>query len=70
MNEDICGLCGNTGADKFPHAIHWPTEARPDSEYVHQICEEAETHRAFIEFRSNVGQAGVNLFLREVSRYA
>jgi hypothetical protein len=23
-NEDICGLCGEPGADKFAHPVHWP----------------------------------------------
>lgn len=45
-NEDICGLCGETGADKFPHTNYWPGEQRPDSEFVHAECEQEECARA------------------------
>lgn len=64
--EDICGLCGETGADKIPHPVHWPTETIPDTELVHAECEHNETKRAFNEFRSKVGQEGINRFLRSI----
>lgn len=48
--DDICGLCGEPGADKMAlwtgGGIYWPGEVRPDSECVHWECEEAETRRA------------------------
>lgn len=44
--EDICGLCGESGADKIPHPIHWPGETIPDGEFVHATCEQEECARA------------------------
>jgi len=44
--EDICGLCGLPGADKYAHPIHWPGEAVPDGPLVHAECEEEECRRA------------------------
>ncbi len=44
--DDICGLCGQPGADKIPHPVYWPGEQRPDTDLVHAECEDAETHRA------------------------
>ena len=44
--SDICGLCGEPGADKIAHPIHWPGETVPDSEYVHADCESGECGRA------------------------
>ena len=46
QDEDICGLCGEPGADKFPHPQHWPGEAIPDQPFVHAVCEQAECKRA------------------------
>jgi len=46
MSNDICGLCGNPGADKMAHPIHWPGEKIPDSPLVHSKCEEEECCRA------------------------
>jgi hypothetical protein len=48
MNEsnDICGLCGQPGADKIPHPIYWPDEKIPDTDLVHAECESAECERA------------------------
>jgi hypothetical protein len=43
---DICGLCGEPGADKYAHPIHWPGEKIPDSPLVHAECESAECGRA------------------------
>ena len=44
--EDICGLCGEPGADKVPHPVHWPGEREPDTELVHAACESEECRRA------------------------
>jgi hypothetical protein len=62
--ENICGLCGESGADKIPHPIHWPTEAVPNTNLVHTSCEWAECRRAFLEYRSRVGPDGIQEFLR------
>ena len=48
-DNDICGLCGLPGADKYPHPIHWPGEQVPDTELVHADCEQEECHRAHAE---------------------
>ena len=45
-DEDICGLCGEPGADKYPHPIYWPGECIPDQELVHAECEAEECRRA------------------------
>lgn len=45
-NEDICGLCGEPGADKYAHPIHWPGERIPDGELVHAECEDEECRKA------------------------
>ena len=44
--EDLCGLCGHPGADKFHHPVYWPGEQRPGSKFVHAGCEEEECRRA------------------------
>jgi hypothetical protein len=44
--EDLCGLCGEPGADKIPHPIYWPGEQRPDVAVVHASCEAEECERA------------------------
>lgn len=44
--DDICGLCGEPGADKIAHPVHWPGERVPDGEMVHQSCEQDECGRA------------------------
>lgn len=44
--QDICGLCGEPGADKFPHWEYWPGEQRPGTELVHAECEAEECRRA------------------------
>ena len=46
MSDDICGLCGESGADKYAHPEHWPGEQIPDTEFVHAACEEEECRRA------------------------
>lgn len=49
--EEICGLCGETGADKMAiwtgGGRYWPGEEIPETECVHQECEQEETRRAF-----------------------
>ena len=50
MHDDICGLCGEPGADKMAMwtggGIYWPGEIIPDSALVHADCEKEETARA------------------------
>ena len=46
-DDDLCGLCGLPGADKFPHPEHWPGERLPNHPLVHADCENEETERAF-----------------------
>lgn len=50
MSADICGICGEAGADKMAlwtgGGIYWPGEYIPDTDMVHQECEEEETRRA------------------------
>jgi len=45
-NNDICGLCGLPGADKYKHPIHWPGEQNPEGGFVHAECEKEECKRA------------------------
>lgn len=45
---DICGLCGKPGANKYPHPIRWPGESQPDTELVHEECEDLECERAHL----------------------
>lgn len=49
-NDDICGLCGQPGADKMAlwtgDGIYWPGERIPETELVHADCEREETERA------------------------
>ena len=45
-STDICGLCGESGADKMAHPVHWPGEQVPDGPFVHRECEDAECGRA------------------------
>jgi hypothetical protein len=47
ISDDICGLCGKPGADKYKHPMHWPGEENPEGEFVHAECEQAECKRAF-----------------------
>lgn len=44
--DDICGFCGEPGADKIPHPIRWPGERNPESALVHSECEQEESKRA------------------------
>ena len=49
-DDDICGICGEPGADKMAlwtgGGIYWPGEFVPETEYVHQECEQEEQRRA------------------------
>lgn len=45
-DEDICFLCGEPGADKFAHPIHWPGELGQAGTLVHASCEAEECRRA------------------------
>ena len=65
-DKDICGLCGELGADKIPHPAYWPTEKKPETELVHAECEKEECERAFYEFRSQVGEKGIRDFLSKL----
>jgi hypothetical protein len=65
-DEDICGLCGEPGADKYAHPMHWPGEPVPDGPLVHATCEEAECRRAHQAFWNRVGEKGVREFLRSI----
>ncbi len=56
-DNDICGLCGQPGADKIPHPIHWPGEEIPDTELVHQECEQEECRRAHRELTDDERRA-------------
>ena len=64
MNHDICGFCGEAGADKIPHPVRWPGEQSPNSEFVHAECEQTECARAHYEYINKVGDIGVRNFLR------
>lgn len=61
-DPDICGLCGEPGADKIPHPIHWPGERVPDTDLVHAECERDECARAHAELSDEQRAA----FLRTV----
>lgn len=62
MCEDICGLCGEPGADKMPHPVHCPGEQRPGTEFVHAECEGEECRRAYAELTREEREA----FLRTI----
>lgn len=68
MRDDICGYCGEAGADKYAAPRQWPGERYPDSLLVHSLCEHDECERAFKAFRERVGQDGVDRYLREITR--
>lgn len=65
-SEDICGICGEPGADKMAlwtgGGLYWPGETVPNSEFVHQECEQEETERA----HSELSQEQRNEFLRSI----
>lgn len=64
--EDVCGLCGEPGADKMAlwtgGGKYWPGETVPEGEYVHQECEQEETRRAHAE----LSQGQRDTFLRTI----
>ena len=45
-DDDICGFCGQPGADKVPHPVRWPGEESAGTGYVHADCESEECQRA------------------------
>jgi hypothetical protein len=61
-NEDICGLCGEPGADKMAHPNHWPGERVPDGPMVHAEREDDECRRAHAALSEREREA----FLRTV----
>ena len=63
--DDVCGLCGQPGADKVPHPIYWPGEQQPQSQYVHAECESEETERAF----QDLSQTDRDRFLDRLVRF-
>lgn len=63
--EDICGLCGQPGADKFSHTNYWPGERIPTTEFVHALCEQEECQRA----HSNLNNKQRKDFLNLISKY-
>lgn len=50
-DDDICGICGEHGADKMAiwtgGGCYWPGEFVPDTKLVHADCERQEQARAF-----------------------
>ena len=46
FEEDICGFCGKSGADKIPHPVRWPGEEIAGTPLVHAECEQEESKRA------------------------
>jgi len=44
--DDICGFCHQSGADKIPHPVRWPGEESPGTSLVHATCEDEECRRA------------------------
>ena len=52
-DDDICGLCGEPGADKMAlwtgGGVYWLGETVPETELVHAECEQEETKRAHAE---------------------
>lgn len=53
QDEDICGFCGLSGADKVPHPIRWPGENSAGTKFVHAACEDAECQRAYALLTDN-----------------
>ncbi len=67
VSEDICGICGQPGADKMAlwtgGGLYWPGERKSETEYVHAECEENETRRA----HASLTQQQRDAVLRSVS---
>jgi hypothetical protein len=64
--EDICGLCGEPGANKIHHPHYWPGEQRSTEEKVHTECEREECRRAHADFLHKYGPEGVAQFLQGI----
>lgn len=45
--DDLCGFCGQPGADKIPHPVRWPGEDSAGTPYVHATCEADECRMAY-----------------------
>ncbi len=58
--DDLCGLCGEPGADKYAHPIHWPDEQVPNTPFVHAECESVECGRAHTAMSDNQRRAFLN----------
>lgn len=56
-DDDICGLCGEPGADKLPHPVYWPGERVPNTDLVHAECEQEECSRAHAALTDRERQA-------------
>lgn len=65
-DDDICGLCGEPGADKYAQPHYWPGERRPGTTFVHTKCEQAECARADAALTPEQRVAA----LREIIRHA
>ena len=63
-DDDICGLCGEPGADKYAHPEHWPGERVPDGQFVHASCEQEECRRAHAELTDAQRREFLNLIVR------
>ncbi len=61
-DEDICGFCGEPGADKMPHPVRWPGEESAGTELVHIECEREECRRAHAALTDRQGED----FLRSI----
>lgn len=46
-SSDICGFCGQPGAEKVPHPLRLPGEESAGTELVHAACEDAERREAW-----------------------
>lgn len=67
--QDICGLCGQPGADKMAKwtggAIYWPGEERPELDMVHGECEQEECRRA----HSLISQPRRDAIIADAAKY-
>jgi len=48
IDDNVCGLCGLSGADKIPHPVNWPNELIPTTQYVHAACEDRAAFHAML----------------------
>ena len=65
-DEDICGLCGEPGADKYAYPTHWPGEKVPDGPLVHETCETEECARAHAALTDEQRRDFLRDFLRRI----